>query len=871
MEGPVAAVISVATAFGVAFLSHPVGNTTPHPVAFWAPKAKSLKVSLSSSSGIRSVAERQRLVAERRRLVAELERRRGSEEEVASSVCSVWGTPECSIPAVCLPVDVATAEHVATSEKASPRCAILWWLPRQFSFARCSELEGLSMRQVVTVIWDPRSSRACVRGGCSGRQGLLESLTLCGPTSLSHCLALRWFRSHVGRLGVGPQLGRAAVVVVVLAGGSACGPSTLRRSEVAVPVVRRCFSHGCLVSLVVTPGCSFLTSWRSGMLGACVVRLWSHVVAPVFRELLCLGGCMPRCCFRIVFDSAGSVGVVFGLTLSSFASAVVGVPAPLAVDVVARAKQSPSLLVLVEVRFPQNCVVLVSGCCGVALWVEVSVVWLVAVALPSRLRCTAWLPCVLVQFSRTVGCCPGEVRSQDCSRLVSAGCCATSGLRYAAVVLAGAFWRVFLERRLGGSSGELLLALWVEDLPKATLLRASFLYFLWGCSGWWCSAMACGTVLHTVVTFVAKVVVTYCPALVAVGRVALSACGGRSGALCCVLLRANMVVALLKLVSCGESFLLAVLFRPLVQLCCILPSFGAYGGTPCSCSSGVELSASGHFVLGRALWLYRYRCGVAALLGLDSPTGGTPGFGHGLCPSFPSRFGKRVRSVVVPDFGLGPSEVDMSSSTSAVVLLPVQFADVLSCLALPNSDVFLGFVSARVPVERVVWLSVAPQLLRVLGGPRGRSRVVVATTGKSRCDLVVLCTCCFLRPDVLVSRRRAQWQAWQTDLSGCHGVPIGRVLVIVWAAVTLRWSGLPLVFLRRSERGGAAVAVAELERHRGSEEEVASSVCSMWGTPKCSILTVCLPSDVVIAECVATSEKALPRSDATLSRRRWPS
>ncbi|MQL79313.1 hypothetical protein Taro_011751 [Colocasia esculenta] len=78
-----------------------------------------------------------------------------------------------------------------------------------------------------------------------------------------------------------------------------------------MPVVRRSVSRGCLVSLVVTPGCSFLTSWRSGMLGACVVRLWSYVVAPVSCELLCLSGFMPRCCFRIVFDSAGSTGVVF--------------------------------------------------------------------------------------------------------------------------------------------------------------------------------------------------------------------------------------------------------------------------------------------------------------------------------------------------------------------------------------------------------------------------------------------------------------------------------------------------------------------------------------------------------------------------------
>ncbi|MQM15457.1 hypothetical protein Taro_048401 [Colocasia esculenta] len=45
-------------------------------------------------------------------------------------------------------------------------------------------------------------------------------------------------------------------------GHSACGPSTLWRSEVAVRGVRD--------------------------VGACVVRLWSHVVALVFRELRCL-------------------------------------------------------------------------------------------------------------------------------------------------------------------------------------------------------------------------------------------------------------------------------------------------------------------------------------------------------------------------------------------------------------------------------------------------------------------------------------------------------------------------------------------------------------------------------------------------------
>ncbi|MQL93864.1 hypothetical protein Taro_026502 [Colocasia esculenta] len=41
--------------------------------------------------------------------------------------------------------------------------------------------------------------------------------------------------------------------------------------------------------------------------GACVVRLWSHVVAPVFRRGVTL---VASACV----DSAGSAGVVFGLT-----------------------------------------------------------------------------------------------------------------------------------------------------------------------------------------------------------------------------------------------------------------------------------------------------------------------------------------------------------------------------------------------------------------------------------------------------------------------------------------------------------------------------------------------------------------------------
>ncbi|MQM23507.1 hypothetical protein Taro_056572, partial [Colocasia esculenta] len=43
------------------------------------------------------------------------------------------------------------------------------------------------------------------------------------------------------------------------------------------------------------------------------MRPYSHVVAPVFRELRCLSGCLPRVASACV-DSAGFTGVVFGLT-----------------------------------------------------------------------------------------------------------------------------------------------------------------------------------------------------------------------------------------------------------------------------------------------------------------------------------------------------------------------------------------------------------------------------------------------------------------------------------------------------------------------------------------------------------------------------
>ncbi|MQL82046.1 hypothetical protein Taro_014514 [Colocasia esculenta] len=156
-------------------------------------------------------------------------------------------------------------------------------------FARCLALEGLSRSEVVSIAWDPHP-REPVEGvlwamsvlelaaelADSGAEGKMRPVS---PSS--HYLALHWFRSRVGRLEVGARMasrgsgwcvlllaasggGLVAVVVttfphdsllgcqsvVALAcvasrprsvsgvrGGSACGPSTLWRSEVVMLVV----------------------------------------------------------------------------------------------------------------------------------------------------------------------------------------------------------------------------------------------------------------------------------------------------------------------------------------------------------------------------------------------------------------------------------------------------------------------------------------------------------------------------------------------------------------------------------------------------------------------------------------------------------
>ncbi|MQL84301.1 hypothetical protein Taro_016810 [Colocasia esculenta] len=204
--------------------------------------------------------------------------------------------------------------------------------------------------------------------------------------------------------------------------------------------------------------------------------------------------------------------------------------------------------------------------------------------------------------------------------------------------------------------------------------------------------------------------------LVTVWCMDLSTCVVGAMPCVCVLLRADVVVELLKLlifvrfgvgvaysallglrflacgfwqVSCGESFLLACVVSAsgatVLHLACLLGV------------GGVELSTSGTLLAGPCLVAVQLllRGGYFALS--RQPYQWYARLWSRSVSEFSPLAWERVCSVVVPCFGLGPFEVDMLSSTFAIVSFLVQFADVLGCLALPTSDIFLSFVSVYVP------------------------------------------------------------------------------------------------------------------------------------------------------------------------------
>ncbi|MQL79595.1 hypothetical protein Taro_012038 [Colocasia esculenta] len=110
-----------------------------------------------------------------------------------------------------------------------------------------SSFEGLSHSEVISISWDPHP-REPVEGVLRATSLLelvasslvwvwdaegFEVLSWRRPDSpLSHCLSLRWFRSHIVVSGMRPQLGQAAVLRVLGVSVAALSrPSRGRRQE----------------------------------------------------------------------------------------------------------------------------------------------------------------------------------------------------------------------------------------------------------------------------------------------------------------------------------------------------------------------------------------------------------------------------------------------------------------------------------------------------------------------------------------------------------------------------------------------------------------------------------------------------------------
>ncbi|MQM01217.1 hypothetical protein Taro_033968 [Colocasia esculenta] len=113
------------------------------------------------------------------------------------------------------------------------------------------------------------------------------------------------------------------------------------------------------------------------------------------------------------------------------------------------------------------------------------VVLLVAIALPSRLRCIAWLPYVLVWFFRIVGCCPG---AHCCDLLVESSslgldCCVQSAHLLLVKVedldpmcgpVFGQFAVLLASKFLGCASGTTCGSLWFSLILLALLFPLSW-------------------------------------------------------------------------------------------------------------------------------------------------------------------------------------------------------------------------------------------------------------------------------------------------------------------------------------------------------------------------------------------------------------
>ncbi|MQL99764.1 hypothetical protein Taro_032493, partial [Colocasia esculenta] len=344
----------------------------------------------------------------------------------------VRSSPGIEDPMVYLPADVAVMRRAVTSVEASPRTPILGSLLREYSRLRvCSSWQPLLW---ASLVW-PGADQCFL---WFSLQCPLDSvIPFRVPVHGGTNVVLTWlFR------GLGKCAERCFRFVPDSVGFCGSRGSSLFSEFLLLWPVR----DWCAASLHDSCACCKLQLSLCHVRGECGRSACScHSVAVgaglAGSGLPCVEDACRQVQMRCSWSSSAHLGVCVPLRLREPACCVAFTSTELC----------SALLVLVVVRFPQSCVVRVSGCYCVAL------------------------------------------EAEDCSALVSAVAVPPQGLRCAASVgLAGAFWRVFLEWCLGGSGGgsprtglhssqDRPLSLLVEVLPRSALclFRATVVLPLW--------------------------------------------------------------------------------------------------------------------------------------------------------------------------------------------------------------------------------------------------------------------------------------------------------------------------------------------------------------------------------------------------------
>ncbi|MQL73513.1 hypothetical protein Taro_005850, partial [Colocasia esculenta] len=410
--------------------------------------------------------------------------------------------------------------------------------------ARVREVESLQWYQ------SEESTEICVRLPCMIR--VRASGCSCCCTACVASVVARRVRAVAARLAV-DSLAVVFPVWRTLAGKSRCGaPGRLRRIGCvgAAQAERACVwcgLHRCRVVCGIGGRCLCLVGCPF-VVAVCVVLVlcgWSLICAPLCAVLCLVGVVAWAKQYNVTFTYYESTK---GYNCSNNLNSALGVR-------LYRLLHESLVTVYTSLRHLPVVVVglVLTGC---ELW----------------LRCIAWLPYVLVRFSITVCCCPGEGFSQGCSMLndalvvlvevVPGSARVASAVLLAAMFSLMVYCAVWLGCVLVRFSQDGSWRFWWRFSPKLLHGAGSLLCFLASC------------VLAQMVVWAG------------------------AGVACCAL-------SGLRSFACGLSSTMCCAMCLIVRFVCRF--------TICSVLEALSVPPLGHSVLACALWLYRYRCGVAAL------------------------------------------------------------------------------------------------------------------------------------------------------------------------------------------------------------------------------------------------------------------